>query len=253
MSHMLTAKDVQTILEVDRSTVYRMAEAGRLPAIKVGRQWRFPADQVEQWLVAQNAAVVVDTAVPASRRSEALVEQIPLDCVQIIQDTYAKALGVMIIITDMKGQPVTQLSNPCGLFEALQDTPQLWQKCIAHWQEMAAGLSLKPRFMEGYLGLLCSRAYIRTGVELKGMVFVGGIAPEKWPLPAATLHHLAADLSVDFDLLNENAAAVYFLDKTQQDHVLSLVQPIADVVSHILHERHSLLQKLDALTAATAV
>lgn len=250
---MLTAKDVQTILEVDRSTVYRMADTGRLPAIKVGRQWRFPADQVEQWLVAQNAAVVLDTAVAPSRHGETLADQIPLDCIQIIQDTYAKALGIMIIITDMKGQPATQLSNPCGLFEALQDTPQLWEKCTAHWQEMAEGLSLKPKFMEGYLGLLCARAYIRTGAELKGMVFVGGIAPEKWPPPAPALHHLAADLSVDFDLLNENTAAVYFLNNDQQDHVLSLVQPIADVVSHVLHERYSLLQKLDALTAATAV
>ncbi|MCA9925804.1 MAG: helix-turn-helix domain-containing protein, partial [Anaerolineales bacterium] len=43
MAEMLTAKDIQALLQVDRSTVYRMAEAGRIPAIKVGRQWRFPA------------------------------------------------------------------------------------------------------------------------------------------------------------------------------------------------------------------
>lgn len=38
----LTARDVQDLIRVDRSTIYRMAESGRLPAIKVGRQWRFP-------------------------------------------------------------------------------------------------------------------------------------------------------------------------------------------------------------------
>ena len=31
---------------VDRSTIYRMAEDGRLPAVKIGRQWRFPAGPI---------------------------------------------------------------------------------------------------------------------------------------------------------------------------------------------------------------
>ncbi len=53
MADMLTAKDVQDLLQVDRSTVYRMAEAGRLPAIKVGKQWRFPAAQIEEWMTTQ--------------------------------------------------------------------------------------------------------------------------------------------------------------------------------------------------------
>ena len=48
----LTARDVQELIRVDRSTIYRMAESGRLPAIKVGRQWRFPADAVHAWLAA---------------------------------------------------------------------------------------------------------------------------------------------------------------------------------------------------------
>ena len=252
MSHLLTAKDIQQILEVDRSTIYRMAEAGRLPAFKVGRQWRFPADQVEKWLVTQNPSVTVDTAVVPPVASDQLAEQLPLACVQLIQDTYAKALDVMIIITDMNGQPATQLSNPCGIFEALQDVPQLWEKCSAHWQEMAEGLSLEPQFREGYLGMLCARAYIRTGKELKGMVFVGGIAPEVWPPAPSKLEDLAADLGVSPALLQEHIEAVFYLDEAEQDHVLSLVQPIADVVSHILHERNSLLNKLGTFTAVSA-
>ena len=58
MPEMLTAKEMQDLLQVDRSTIYRMAEAGQLPAVKVGKQWRFPSDLVEGWLKAQ-------TAVPA--------------------------------------------------------------------------------------------------------------------------------------------------------------------------------------------
>jgi len=47
MTEMLTAKEMQDLLQVDRSTIYRMAEAGQLPAVKVGKQWRFPSHLVE--------------------------------------------------------------------------------------------------------------------------------------------------------------------------------------------------------------
>ncbi|MDH3251066.1 MAG: helix-turn-helix domain-containing protein, partial [Acidimicrobiia bacterium] len=51
---MLTTKDLQQLLHVDRSTIYRMAESGQLPAMKVGRQWRFPADRIDRWLEDRN-------------------------------------------------------------------------------------------------------------------------------------------------------------------------------------------------------
>ena len=46
----LTARDLEELIRVDKSTIYRMAEDGRLPAVKVGRQWRFPEDAVMGWL-----------------------------------------------------------------------------------------------------------------------------------------------------------------------------------------------------------
>ena len=51
---LLTARQVQDVLHIDRSTVYRMAEDGRIPAIKVGKQWRFPSDEILA-LVSQEA------------------------------------------------------------------------------------------------------------------------------------------------------------------------------------------------------
>jgi len=38
MSELLTTHQVQDLLKVDRSTIYRMVEAGRLPAVRVGKQ-----------------------------------------------------------------------------------------------------------------------------------------------------------------------------------------------------------------------
>lgn len=36
-AEMLTAKDMQALLQVDRSTIYRMATAKQVPAVEVGK------------------------------------------------------------------------------------------------------------------------------------------------------------------------------------------------------------------------
>lgn len=61
---LLTSKAVQLILNVDRSTVYRMAQDGRLPAIKVGRQWRFPRAELERALSNNHAATPTERDLP---------------------------------------------------------------------------------------------------------------------------------------------------------------------------------------------
>ncbi len=241
MTKMLTAKEIQDILEVDRSTVYRMAEDGRLPAIKVGRQWRFPAEKIESWLGSQAASFMPSGLLHAEAQIGNVAEEFPLECVQMVQDTFAEALGIMLIITDMAGKPITEFSNACGLFQAVGDNDVLWDKCMTHWQQMAHSLSLEPQYIESYLGLLCSRAFIRSGNELKGMVFVGGIAPENWPPPAAALEAIADDLAVNPDIIFNQVGEVYVLPAEQKAHVLRLVQKIANVVSHILHERKRLI------------
>jgi len=49
----LTLDEVSTILRVDKATVYRMARKKRIPAAKVGRQWRFDKNRLDEWLKEQ--------------------------------------------------------------------------------------------------------------------------------------------------------------------------------------------------------
>jgi excisionase family DNA binding protein len=46
----LTLDEVSSMLRVDKATVYRMARKKRIPAAKVGRQWRFDKNQLNEWL-----------------------------------------------------------------------------------------------------------------------------------------------------------------------------------------------------------
>ena len=46
----LTVAEVATIMRVSKMTVYRMVHAGELPAIRVGRSFRVPEDEVHTYL-----------------------------------------------------------------------------------------------------------------------------------------------------------------------------------------------------------
>lgn len=50
----LTTEEVLGWLKVTPRTIYRLIRAGELPAVRVGRQWRFRRSDLENWL-ARNA------------------------------------------------------------------------------------------------------------------------------------------------------------------------------------------------------
>ena len=45
----LTVTDLAAYLRVHRATVYRLIKMGKLPAFKVGSDWRFKIEAIDQW------------------------------------------------------------------------------------------------------------------------------------------------------------------------------------------------------------
>ncbi len=54
----LTVAEVASIMRVSKMTVYRLVHGGELPAVRVGRSFRVPEDQVHAYL----RSSFVDTA-----------------------------------------------------------------------------------------------------------------------------------------------------------------------------------------------
>ncbi|MBM3779619.1 MAG: response regulator [Acidimicrobiia bacterium] len=52
----LTTEEVLDYLHVNLRTVYRLIKAGKIPAVRVGRQWRFRRRDVDAWLDGQRSA-----------------------------------------------------------------------------------------------------------------------------------------------------------------------------------------------------
>ena len=46
----LTIAELAKYLKISRSTLYKLAQEGKLPAQKVGRHWRFHREAVDEWL-----------------------------------------------------------------------------------------------------------------------------------------------------------------------------------------------------------
>ena len=51
----LTTEEVLEYLQVNLRTVYRLIKAGKIPAVRVGRQWRFRRRDIDGWLDSQRA------------------------------------------------------------------------------------------------------------------------------------------------------------------------------------------------------
>ncbi len=67
----LTTEEVLEYLQVNLRTVYRLIKAGKIPAVRVGRQWRFRKRDIDAWLDSQrprsDRAMIVTDDKPQGR------------------------------------------------------------------------------------------------------------------------------------------------------------------------------------------
>ncbi|MGH7949212.1 MAG: helix-turn-helix domain-containing protein [Candidatus Binataceae bacterium] len=54
-SQVMTVLEVAEFLRCHEATVYRMLKRGTIPAFRVGADWRFLREQIEQWARAQSS------------------------------------------------------------------------------------------------------------------------------------------------------------------------------------------------------
>ncbi|HEX5473686.1 MAG TPA: response regulator [Vicinamibacterales bacterium] len=92
----LTTEEVLEYLQVNLRTVYRLIKAGKIPASRVGRQWRFRKRDIDAWLESQRPRVMrgapAARPVPASATGPRRV--LVVDDEASIRDLLAKTLAL---------------------------------------------------------------------------------------------------------------------------------------------------------------
>jgi excisionase family DNA binding protein len=94
----LTTEEVLEYLQVNLRTVYRLIKAGKIPAVRVGRQWRFRKGDIDAWLDSQRlrggARAVAPPAAARPTTGSARPRVLVVDDEASIRDLLAKTLAL---------------------------------------------------------------------------------------------------------------------------------------------------------------
>ncbi|ODS55720.1 MAG: hypothetical protein ABS36_08965 [Acidobacteria bacterium SCN 69-37] len=125
----LTTDEVMDYLQINLRTVYRLIKAGRLPAVRVGRQWRFERTAIEAWLEAHRRANGL--AIPVrDRPARALI----VDDEQSVRD---------VLVATLSSAGYTAASAPDGTRALDMLAAEAYDLLIADvWMPGIDGLSL---------------------------------------------------------------------------------------------------------------
>ena len=93
----LTTEEVLAYLQVNLRTVYRLIKAGKIPAVRVGRQWRFRRRDIDAWLDSQRprgTRSVAEAPSPSGRAAPARARILVVDDEASIRELLSKTLAL---------------------------------------------------------------------------------------------------------------------------------------------------------------
>ena len=255
MDDLLTTKQLQDLLQVDRITIYRMLNDGRLQGFKVGGQWRFSHREIEAWLQEQQSKLDGESVSPPPNGMIAPSPQaLPISCIRTIQDVCAEALDIGAVTIDPDGSPLTEVNNSCDFCDLILSSDRGLRRCQAAWLQVGNGSG---RAIPCHAGLLCisTPVYVndRAVAITAGCQFViqapDGQASD-W-LQALPL--LAEELALSEQELRATADSVRTIPEEDLYRMARLLGRVADTFSEIGQERLNLLSRLQQIAEMSKV
>lgn len=249
MDDFLTARQVQEILKVDRITVYRMLNDGRLKGSKIGQQWRFSRRDVDALL---NPA---PSAGPANLLDAAAEMNFPTHCVQTIQDLFSEVGQTSALVVDLRGRALTEVSHPSAFYTALMESESARQAFADDWASFARAAVEGSRFLTDHAGMHYAAALIHDKGQPVAVFLAGQFywQPPAAPEQAERERKLASAHGLDAAALANAAASVPVIDSAQHRRVEAWPQAAARAVESILRERVGFIDRLQRIADLTQI
>jgi excisionase family DNA binding protein len=251
MSDILTTRQLQELIQVDRITIYRMLNDGRLTGFKVGGQWRFSRQEIEKWLQEQGAVLPISEIAGGTTELALSSHVLPLPCIQAIQAVYAEALEVAAITTEPDGTPLTQISNSCQFCDLILSTLEGRRRCAASWLSLEVSQQLPPPMRTCHAGLLCiglpiivEDQWVASVTSCQFVARSPAGMDEGWQI---SLPALAADLGLIESDLQAAANSVRALSDEQMSRLAHLLEKVAATFREIGQERQKLVGRLQRI------
>ena len=113
---LLTTEELLDYLNLNLKTVYRLVKAGKLPAVRVGRQWRFRKRDIDAWL--QRGSGTEATAKSASNRPIVLVVDDDESVREMLSMSLSAAAYEVVTAADGSTALAALQRTPCDLLMA---------------------------------------------------------------------------------------------------------------------------------------
>lgn len=250
MTDLLTTRQVQDILKVDRITIYRMLQDGRLKGVKIGQQWRFHVNEVERMIGAN---------LPEAEEQAATSDvSFPTHCVQTIQDLFADISQISAMVIDMQGNPLTQISHPTDLCQMLLSSASGVNSFRSSWQSfardsVAVNGSAGSKFFTcqaglHYIGAPIFEKELQIGLFLAGQFYWQPPDPRE---EAERIRRLAAAHNLPLQDLQDAARNIPVIAPEQHARVEAWPSTAARAVQSILHERIGFVERLQQIANLT--
>lgn len=244
MTDLLTTRQVQEILKVDRITIYRMLQDGRLKGIKIGSQWRFTQQEVER---------ILEGRAPRQRISADPGPAFPAHCVQTIQNLLSEISQMCALVLDKDGNPVTEFTAQPGLSRQIMSTADGLAAYKTAWQGFAQGAPDKTGEFTCPVGLTAAAAPIHEGETLVGWFLVGQVYLDDAEREKAEKQagELAAKFGLSAAEIADNIRAVPVLTPEQRTLITHWAEKAAQAIDSILRERSGYKLRLQQIADLT--
>jgi excisionase family DNA binding protein len=248
MAELLTTKQIQELLKVDRVTVYRMLNSGRLKGVKIGNQWRFPQSEIDRLLGEE----------PAKHDSEQETEELtdfPTECVHNVQEIFAGILGIGAVTVSLSGEILTNVTYANPFCKMMLACPSGKKACMGSWKKMVDQSKLQPPFMTCHAGL----NYLRSPIEFNNQVTAWLIAGQfninqlEPGVEDAKIQSLADKHNLSFSDLKAAYQKVPLLKQAQMSKVQEWTPKVAATVQSILCERSDFMDRLQRIAELSAI
>jgi excisionase family DNA binding protein len=244
MNDLLTTRQVQDILKVDRITIYRMLQDGRLKGMKIGQQWRFSLREVERLLNSHPQESSMQTGGDPT---------FPTHCVQTIQDLFSNVSQISALVTNRQGEPLTAISRSCDFCKLMLESPSGREACQETWKSIAEQTGQGRRHFTCHAGLQYVAAPIIDKGEAAGVFLSGQFY---WQSPgkreaAERMRRLANIHHLDENELTTSAASIPVIEPQKHSQVEEWPFSAARAVQSILQERILFIERLQQIANLT--
>jgi excisionase family DNA binding protein len=249
MNPLLTTKQVRDLLKVDRITVYRMLNDGRLKGVKIGKEWRFQRLEIDKLLGKPDAS-------KSDAASGDVLSEFPAGCVEKIEDLFGGIFGIGVTTVNLDGERLNAVANPNPFCQCILSSAAGRRECQAAWVHPIAGGETKPAMHFCHAGLGFFRIPIRLEGRTVAWVIAGQFRTEQ-PSDSSggkeAVDRIADRFQIQRRPLEDAFRNVPLLSREQRSQVEAWSPRLAKTIQSILHERRKFTDRLQQIADLSTV